>query len=179
MAMLLGESVGKTVEYRTRLDTKISATTRIEVVTEGILTRILQHDPSLHTYDLVIFDEFHERNLQADLGLALAFQTQSLFREDLRLLIMSATLDTRALSQQLQQAPVLTCTGKMFPVETRYLGAFEMNEFVQHVAKTIYRLLQTEHGNILVFLPGAGEIRRVEERLSILTLPQHTLITPL
>ena len=179
MARTLHESVGMTVGYRTRLDTKVSSTTKIEVVTEGILTRILQHDPSLHGYGLVIFDEFHERSLQADLGLALTLQTQSLFREDLRILIMSATLDTRVLSQQLKQAPVLTCKGKMFPVETRYLGTFEKNEFVQQVAKTIYRLLQTEHGNILVFLPGAGEIRRVEEHLSTLSLPQHTMITPL
>lgn len=179
MSMLLGESVGKTVGYRTRLDTKISATTRIEVVTEGILTRILQHDPSLHGYGLVIFDEFHERSLQADLGLAFTLQTQSLFREDLRLLIMSATLDTRILSQQLPQAPVLTCKGKMFPVETRYLGTFDKKEFARQVANMIYRLLQTEHGNILVFLPGAGEIQRVEEYLSAFSLPQQTLITPL
>ena len=148
-------------------------------MTEGILTRILQHDPSLHGYGLVIFDEFHERSLQADLGLAFTLQTQSLFREDLRLLIMSATLDTRILSQQLPQAPVLTCKGKMFPVETRYLGTFDKKEFARQVANTIDRLLQTEHGNILVFLPGAGEIQRVEEHLSAFSLPQQTLITPL
>ena len=98
MATLLGESAGVTVGYRTRLDTKVGPTTKIEVVTEGILTRILQHDPSLNEYGLVIFDEFHERSLQADLGLALTLQTQSLFREDLRLLIMSATLDIRTLT---------------------------------------------------------------------------------
>ena len=179
MARLLGEPVGGTVGYRTRLDTKIGSTTKIEVVTEGILTRILQHDPSLTEYGLVIFDEFHERNLQADLGLALTLQTQSLFREDLRLLIMSATLDTRTLSQQLKAAPVLTCEGKLFPIETRYSGSFEKREFAQQVAKTIHHLLKTESGNILVFLPGAGEIRRVEEHLAGLSLQQDTLIAPL
>lgn len=179
MARLLGEPVGDTVGYRTRLDTKIGSATKVEVVTEGILTRILQHDPSLTEYGLVIFDEFHERNLQADLGLALALQTQSLFREDLRLLIMSATLDTRTLSQQLKEAPVLTCEGKLFPIETRYRGSFEKREFAQQVAKTIQHLLKTETGSILVFLPGAGEIRRVEEHLAGLSLQQDTLIAPL
>jgi len=132
MATLLSESAGETVGYRTRLDTKIGPTTKIEVVTEGILTRILQHDPSLHDYGLVIFDEFHERSLQADLGLALTLQTQSLFRDDLHL---------RTLSQQLKGAPVLTCEGKMFPVETRYLGPLDHKDFPQQVAKSIYRLL--------------------------------------
>jgi ATP-dependent helicase HrpB len=179
MARLLHESVGVTVGYRTRLDTKIGSATKIEVVTEGILTRILQHDPSLNEYGLVIFDEFHERSLQADLGLALTLQTQSLFCEDLRLLIMSATLDTRTLSQQLKQAPVLTCEGKMFPVETQYIGSFEKRTFPHQVARTIQRLLNTETGNILVFLPGAGEIRRVEEHLKGLPLHQHLLIAPL
>ena len=179
MAMLLGESAGETVGYRTRLDSKIGPTTKIEVVTEGILTRMLQHDPSLHDYGLVIFDEFHERSLQADLGLALTLQTQSLFREDLRLLIMSATLDTRTLSQQLQGAPVLTCEGAMFPVETRYLGAFDSKDLTHHVAKMIQQLLKTDPGNILVFLPGAGEIRRVAQDLLTRSLPPQTLIAPL
>jgi len=179
MATLLRESAGETVGYRTRLDTKIGPTTKIEVVTEGILTRILQHDPSLNEYGLVIFDEFHERSLQADLGLALALQAQSLFRKDLRLLVMSATLDIRTLTQQMKHAPMLTCKGKLFPVETRYLGSFENREFTQQVTKTIQRLLKTETGNMLVFLPGAGEIRRVEEQLFALSLPQQTLITSL
>ena len=179
MARLLEESVGATVGYRTRLDTKIGTHTKIEVVTEGILTRILQHDPSLKDYGLVIFDEFHERSMQGDLGLALAFQTQALFRADLRLLIMSATLDTRTLSQQLKQAPKLTCKGKMFPVETRYIGSIEQKEYPQQIAKTIIHLLNTEIGNILVFLPGASEIHRVERQLAVCTLPEHTLITPL
>ncbi|TFG59297.1 MAG: DEAD/DEAH box helicase, partial [Nitrospirales bacterium] len=179
IARLLHESVGKTVGYRTRLDTKISSATTIEVVTEGILTRILQHDPSLNDYGLVIFDEFHERSLQADLGLALTLQTQSLFREDLRLLIMSATLDARTLVHSLKQAPVVTCEGNMFPIDTRYIGTFEKSTFAQQVANTIHRLLRTESGNLLVFLPGAGEIRRVEEHLAQSSLPQHVLIAPL
>jgi len=179
IARLLNESVGMTVGYRTRLDTKIGSATTIEVVTEGILTRILQHDPSLKDYGLVIFDEFHERSLQADLGLALTLQTQSVFREDLRLLIMSATLDARTLVHSLKQAPVLTCKGNMFPVDTRYIGTFEKSTFAQQVANTIHRLLHTEPGNLLVFLSGAGEIRRVEERLGQGTLPQHVLIAPL
>ncbi len=179
MARLLGESVGATVGYRTRLDTKIGSNTKIEVVTEGILTRILQHDPSLKEYGLVIFDEFHERSIQGDLGLALAFQTQTLFRADLRLLIMSATLDTQTLSQELKQAPMLTCEGKMFPIETRYIGSIEQKAFPQQIAKTIKNLLNTEIGNMLVFLPGASEIHRVERQLITFTLPEHTLITPL
>lgn len=179
MARLLGETVGTTVGYRTRLDTKIGPNTKIEVVTEGILTRILQYDPSLKDYGLVIFDEFHERSLQGDLGLTLTFQTQTLFRADLRLLIMSATLDTQALSQQLKQAPILTCKGHMFPVETRYIGSIEQQAFPQHVAKTIKQLLNTEIGHMLVFLPGASEIHRVEQQLTAFTLPEHTLITPL
>ena len=179
MAKLLHEPVGETVGYRTRLDTKIRSTTKIEVVTEGILTRILQHDPSLHEYGLVIFDEFHERNLQADLGLALCRQTQALFREDLRLLIMSATLDTRTLSQQLKHAPILTCKGRTFPVETRYVGLLDNKNFPHQIAKTIQQLLNTETGNLLVFLPGTGEIREVEEHLGRLPLPSNTHITPL
>ncbi|WP_342349995.1 ATP-dependent helicase HrpB, partial [uncultured Nitrospira sp.] len=179
MSDLLGEAIGTTVGYRTRLDTKIGPNTKLEVVTEGILTRILQHDPSLQNYGLVIFDEFHERNLQADLGLALCLESQKVFREDLRLLIMSATLDIPAISQQLKQAPVITCEGKMFPVETRYVGKPEDKNFDMQVAQTIHRLLMTEQGNLLVFLPGAGEIRRVERSLANLPLGPQILIAPL
>ncbi len=179
MARLLGQSVGETVGYRTRLDTKISSSSKIEVVTEGILTRILQHDPSLNDYGLVIFDEFHERNLQGDLGLALTLQTQLVFRTNLRLLIMSATLDTRTLSLQLKQAPVITCKGRAFPVSTRYIGTFQRREFPQQVARAIQQLLKTEQGNILVFLPGSREIRRVEQQLSAFSLPKYILIASL
>lgn len=179
MSNLLGEPIGTTVGYRTRLDTKIGPNTKLEVVTEGILTRMLQHDPSLQNYGLVIFDEFHERSLQADLGLALCLETQKVFRDDLRLLIMSATLDTTAISQHLAQPPVITCEGNMFPVETRYVGKPERNDFAQQVAQTILRLLKTEQGNLLVFLPGAGEIRHVERLLANLPLGPNTLIAPL
>ncbi|HNP59889.1 MAG TPA: ATP-dependent helicase HrpB [Nitrospirales bacterium] len=179
MSDLLGEAVGTTVGYRTRLDTKISPNTKLEVVTEGILTRILQHDPSLESYGLVIFDEFHERSLQADLGLALCLESRKVFREDLRLLIMSATLDIAAISQQLKQAPVVTCEGTMFPVETRYVGKPDVKNFAIQVAQTIHRLLKTEPGNLLVFLPGAGEIRRIERILADLPLGSHILIAPL
>ena len=179
MSDLLGETVGTTVGYRTRLDTKISPNTKLEVVTEGILTRLLQHDPSLQNYGLVIFDEFHERSLQADLGLALCLESRKVFREDLRLLIMSATLDSATISQKLRQAPVLTCEGKMFPVETRYVGRPEGKSFAMQVAHTIHRLLKTEQGNLLVFLPGAGEIRQVERLLADLPLGPQTRIAPL
>ncbi len=179
MSDLLDEAVGTTVGYRTRLDTKISPNTKLEVVTEGILTRILQHDPSLQNYGLVIFDEFHERSLQADLGLAFCLESQKVFREDLRLLIMSATLDIAAISQQLKQAPVITCEGKMFPVETRYVGKPDLKNFARQVAQTIHRLLKTEPGNLLIFLPGAGEIRQVEQFLSKLPLGPQILIAPL
>lgn len=179
MSDLLSEPIGTTVGYRTRLDTKIGPNTKLEVVTEGILTRILQHDPSLQNYGLVIFDEFHERSLQTDLGLALCLETRKVFREDLRLLIMSATLDTALLSKHLPQAPVITCEGNMFPIETRYLGKPEQKDFVTQVAHTIHRLLKTDEGNLLVFLPGAGEIRRVEQLLADLPIGPHTRITPL
>ncbi|HSF09968.1 MAG TPA: ATP-dependent helicase HrpB [Nitrospirales bacterium] len=179
MSDLLGETVGTTVGYRTRLDTKISPNTKLEVVTEGILTRMLQHDPSLQNYGLVIFDEFHERSLQADLGLALCLESQKVFREDLRLLIMSATLDSAAISQQLRQAPVISCEGRMFPVETRYVGKPDGKNFAMQVAQSIHRLLKTEQGNLLVFLPGAGEIRQVERLLADLPLGPHTRIAPL
>jgi len=180
IARLLNESVGKTVGYRTRLDTKISSATQIEVVTEGILTRILQHDPSLNEYGLVIFDEFHERSLQADLGLALTLQSQSLFRPDLRLLIMSATLDLQSLTPQLlKDAPVLTCEGSRFPVDTRYSGPLEKSTFTQHVARLIQNLLRTESGNLLVFLPGVREIQQVNEHLAQGSLPHQVLLAPL
>ena len=179
MSDLLGEPIGTTVGYRTRLDSKIGPNTKLEVVTEGILTRMLQHDPSLQKYGLVIFDEFHERSLQADLGLALCLETQKVFREDLRLLIMSATLDTTAISQLLTQLPVITCEGNMFPVETRYVGKPERKDFAPQVAQTILRLLKTDQGNLLVFLPGAGEIRRVERLLADLPLGPRTLVAPL
>ena len=120
MAELLGEEVGERVGYRTRLDSAIGPKTRIEVVTEGILTRLLQADPSLDGTGIVIFDEFHERSIHADLGLALSLESQSLFREDLRLLVMSATLDGKEVADLLGDAPIIKSFGRAYPVEVRY-----------------------------------------------------------
>ncbi|HEY7678416.1 MAG TPA: ATP-dependent helicase HrpB, partial [Candidatus Methylomirabilis sp.] len=171
MASLRGETVGQTVGYRIRLDTRVGPQTRIEVVTEAILTRLLQHDPSLAGYGLVIFDEFHERGLHADLGLVLCLEARRLFRPDLRLLAMSATLDAAPVARLLGEARVLSCEGRQHPVETRYLdrplpvdrpGAPALDRVV---AETVRRALAQEGGSVLVFLPGMAEIRRVERRL--------------
>src|SRR5215213_4793497 len=120
MADLLGERVGETVGYRVRMDTRVGPATRVEVVTEGILTRFLQADPALDGVGLVIFDEFHERNLQSDIGLALTLQTRAVLRPDLRVLVMSATLDGARVARMLGDAPIVTSEGRAFPVETRY-----------------------------------------------------------
>lgn len=160
MADLLKEEVGDTVGYRVRFETRVGAQTRIEVVTEGILTRMLQSDNSLETVGLVIFDEFHERSLQADLALALCCQIQNVLREDLRLLIMSATLDGDRLSALLNHAPVITSFGKQFQVEHRYSGVDTDTPLHVRMAKIIRRAFQENTGDILAFFPGAGEINR-------------------
>ena len=171
MASLRNETVGQTVGYRIRLDTRVGPRTRIEVVTEGVLTRLVQHDPSLANYGLVIFDEFHERSLHADLGLALCLEARRLFRPDLRLLVMSATLDGAAVAGLLGDGLVLSCEGRQFPVETRSAdrpvsvdrpGAPGLDRVV---AEAVRRALAQEPGGVLVFLPGMAEIRRVERRL--------------
>ena len=163
LAELLGEPVGQTVGYRIRLDSKVSAATRIEVVTEGILQRLLQDDPELPGVGVVIFDEFHERSLDADLGLALCVQTQQYLRDDppLRLLVMSATLDAEGVSRLLDDAPIITSQGRQYPVDIRYgapatLGRPNDAEVVQ----TVLRALDEESGSVLVFLPGMAEICR-------------------
>ncbi len=179
MATTLGEQVGETIGYRMRLDTKIGATTRIEVVTEGILTRLLQHDPSLNAYGLILFDEFHERSLQVDAGLALCLETQRLFRPDLRLLVMSATLDCGAVADLLGEAPVISCEGRLFPVETRYLDQPLSGHLDLAVVQAIRHALAQDEGSLLVFLPGMAEIRRVERRLSDSHLRPDVLIAPL
>ncbi|MBP2000995.1 ATP-dependent helicase HrpB [Paenibacillus shirakamiensis] len=163
-----GEQVGGTVGYRIRQESHTSANTRITVVTEGILTRMLQSDPSLPGVGLLIFDEFHERNLHADLGLALSLECQQLLREDLRILIMSATLDAEPISNLLNHAPIVQSSGTMFPVETRYLpqsksGSTQPME--QLMANTILAAIQRDKGSLLAFLPGVREIRRVEQQL--------------
>ncbi|THF74927.1 ATP-dependent helicase HrpB [Cohnella fermenti] len=166
MASTLGEKVGETVGYRVRMDTRVGPRTRIEVVTEGVLTRMLQSDPSLEEAGLVIFDEYHERSLQADLGLALALQCRALFREELRIAVMSATLEAEPVASLLGGAPVVRSEGRMYPVETRYApektqGATE----AETTAFVLRALSEQSAGDVLVFLPGAGEIRRVEARL--------------
>lgn len=179
MATLLGEEVGRTVGYRTRLDTRVSKETRIEVVTEGILTRLLQDDATLSEYGVVIFDEFHERSLQADLGLALVRECQQVLREDLRLIVMSATLNAAAMSRVLGDVPVLSCTGQNFPVDVRYRpappGRFALND---HLALVIREAVAQEKGSLLVFLPGEGEIRRLHETLDG-SLPADVMLAPL
>lgn len=179
MAVTLNESVGETVGYRMRLDTKIGSKTRIEVVTEGILTRLLQHDPSLDVYAIVLFDEFHERSLQADLGLALCIETQRLFRPELRLLVMSATLDCGPVGELLGQAPIIRCDGRMYPVETRYLEQPLSGPLDVGVTQVIRHSLVQDHGSLLVFLPGMADIRRVERKLDDAALGPNILIAPL
>ncbi|ACL94708.1 ATP-dependent helicase HrpB [Caulobacter vibrioides] len=166
MASNLGESVGDTVGFRVRLQSKVSARTRIEVVTEGVFTRMILDDPGLDGVAAVLFDEFHERSLDADLGLAFARDVQSVLREDLRLLIMSATLDGARISSLLNDAPVVESQGRMFPVDTRYLGRDERQRLEERVGRAVERALAEESGSILVFLPGQGEIRRAESWLN-------------
>lgn len=169
MASQLGEKPGCTVGYRTRLDTRVSGATRIEVVTEGILTRLIQNDPMLEDYAAVLFDEFHERSLQADLGLALVRESQEALREDLRVLVMSATLDTAPMARLLGDAPVLSSEGRAFPVEVLYRPVPGMQRHLQltdQVVAVITEALAQQSGSILVFLPGAGEIHRVAQALA-------------
>ena len=185
MAQLLGEPVGQTVGYRIRLDTCVSEHTRIEVITEGILTRRLQRDPGLEDVGLVIFDEFHERNLDSDLCLALALQGRELFREGppLKLLVMSATLDGEAVAALLGQAPLITSTGRQYPVEVNYGQAYQLREsIVGPVVSTIRRALSEQEGSVLVFLPGQREIRSVARQLAAgldAETQQQLLIAPL
>ena len=166
MAATLGEPVGQTVGYRVRMQSKVSAATRIEVVTEGVFTRMILGDPELAGVVCVIFDEFHERSLDADLGLALAMDAQRLLREDLRILVMSATLDGAAVARLLADAPVIESQGRVFPVDTRYLGRDERLRPEERAARAIERALAQETGSLLVFLPGQGEILRTAERLA-------------
>ncbi len=178
MAALRGERPGGLVGYRMRLETRVSAKTRIEVVTEGILTRMLQDDPGLSGVGLVIFDEFHERNLNSDLALALSLDVQRSLREDLRLLVMSATLDAQPVARLLRGAPVITGRGRMHPVEIRHRAhQAERRGLEGRVAGLIREALRDETGSLLVFLPGAGEIRRVEGLLE--ALPAGVSVAPL
>ena len=163
MAKSLGEPLGKRVGLTTRVDRKVSAGTVIEVITDGLFTRRILNDPELKGVGAVLFDEFHERRLNSDLGLALALECQGAFNEDLKLLIMSATLDTARVSSVFG-APVVESQGRMYPVETRYLGRSE-DRIEDRMAAAVRRALREETGSILAFLPGAGEIQRTAERL--------------
>ncbi len=165
MGKLLGERVGESVGYRVRMDTRVGPRTRIEVVTEGVLTRLLQHDPALADYGLVIFDEFHERSLHADLSLALCLEARQALRPDLRLVVMSATLDAPPVARLLGDAPLLTTAGRSFPVTTRYLPPARLR-IEMHVANTLRHVLAEEPGSVLAFLPGSGEIRKVAALLT-------------
>jgi ATP-dependent helicase HrpB len=160
-----GERVGGTIGFRVRGETRVSATTRIEVVTEGVLARMLQHDPSLDGIDTVIFDEFHERSLIADTALALVLGATAVLREDLAVLVMSATLDGVAVSALMGDAPVIESTGQSWPVETRYLPPRTGARLDVHVANVVRETLEGEPGSIQVFLPCAREIRRVADAL--------------
>src|ERR1700744_5746314 len=162
MAKTLGEKAGETVGYRVRMQARVSAKTRIEGVTEGVFTRMILDDPGLDGVAAVLFDEFHERSLDADLGLALARDTQGLLREDLRILVMSATLDGARVSALLGDGPVVEIQGRMFPVETRYAGRDQVAKLEEQIARLCLRVLGEEAGSQLVFLPGQGEIKRVE-----------------
>ncbi|MGH7880093.1 MAG: DEAD/DEAH box helicase, partial [Candidatus Binataceae bacterium] len=162
MASTLGEQVGDTVGLRVRFGSKITKRTRIEVVTEGVFTRLVLDDPSLEGIAAVLFDEFHERSLDADLGLALARDAQQGLREDLKILVMSATLDGARVAALLGNAPVVESEGRAFPVETRYLGRDLRARIENQVADAVGRALRSEQGSALVFLPGAAEIHRTE-----------------
>ncbi|HJS22471.1 MAG TPA: ATP-dependent helicase HrpB [Steroidobacteraceae bacterium] len=188
MAQTLGEPVGRTVGYRMRLDTKVSATTRIEVVTEGVLAALLQEDPALERFACVIFDEFHERSLQADLGLALTLDVQANLNEELRLLVMSATLAAEPVAELIGDAPIVRASGHSYPVETRHVApaaqrgrgtGADAETLTRRTTAAVLRALREEHGDALVFLPGAAEIRRVEADLRAAVLGRSTAVLPL
>ncbi|GAU08986.1 ATP-dependent helicase HrpB [Desulfoplanes formicivorans] len=180
MADLLGQQPGQEIGYITRLDTRTSKQARVEILTEGILTKRLQNDPELDDVGLIIFDEFHERSIHADLGLTLSLDVQENLREDLRILIMSATLDTRSLVHILgHKTPVITAPGQCHPVVTRYLPPERYQRIEHHTAAVIQKVLVDEPGSILVFLPGVPEISRVLGLLESADLPDHVRVVPL
>ena len=179
MAATLGEQVGDTVGLRVRFGSKVSRKTRIEVVTEGVFTRLILDDPGLNGVSAVLFDEFHERSLDADLGLALAREAQEGLREDIKLLVMSATIDGARVAKLLHDAPVIESQGRAFAVETRHLPRDAREPIEKPVAAAVMRALQADKGSLLVFLPGAAEIRRTEtllrERVSDPAIEIYTL----
>ncbi len=179
MAAMLGQEVGQAVGYRIRRETRVGPGTRVEVVTEGILTRMLQNDPALERAGLVIFDEFHERSLNADLGLALILDAQQALRPDLRILIMSATMDSAAVSRLLGGAPAVNGRGRQYPVQTQYQAGHSDLPIERQAADCAARALQEHCGSILIFLPGEAEIRRTLAALAARTLPSGTEVLPL
>jgi ATP-dependent helicase HrpB len=179
LAANLGEAVGATVGFRVRLESRVSAATRLEVVTEGVFARMILDDPGLEGVGLVIFDEFHERSLDADLGLALAEDCRRVLRPDLRLLVMSATLDGAAVAGLLGGAPVIASEGRSWPVETVHLGRDPGASVEEQAARAVRRALAETPGGVLVFLPGQAEIRRTAERLETAGLPGTVDLAPL
>jgi ATP-dependent helicase HrpB len=179
MAHLLGEPVGRSVGFRTRLETRVSRETRIEVVTEGILTRMLQDDSALPGIGCVIFDEFHERSLNADLGLALCLESQRNLREDLRIVVMSATLDMQPIARLLGDAPIVAARGRSFEVATLYVARRSEIAVELQTAHVIRAALREHDGDVLCFLPGAAEIRRVQRTLEESAMDGHVGVLPL
>mgnify|MGYP001569857346 CR=1 FL=1 len=179
MSQLRGENVGAMVGYRIRFESKVSKATRIEVLTEGILTRRLQNDPALEGVGLVIFDEFHERHLHADLALALCLDSQRGLRDDLKILVMSATLDGAAVSRLLNNAPIVSSEGRSFPVDVQYLPRDPEGRLPDVVAQAILRALGEHEGDVLAFLPGAWEIRRTQSHIEATLKNSQVDIYPL
>jgi ATP-dependent helicase HrpB len=180
LAELRDEEIGETIGYRMRGERRVGRATRVEVVTEGVLTRRIQRDPTLDGVGILIFDEFHERSLDADLGLALALRTRAMLRDDLRIVVMSATLDGagESVARLLGGAPIVTSHGRSFPVDTRYVEPRRELRIEGAVTNTIVEALRRDEGDVLVFLPGAGEIRRVEATLAE-RLDRDVIVTPL
>lgn len=178
MAATLGESVGETVGLRVRLQSRVSAKTRIEVVTEGVFARMILDDPSLEGVAAVLFDEFHERSLDADLGLALALDAQAGLREDLRILVMSATLDGARVAKLMDDCPVIISEGRAYPIETRHLPREPRSRIEDDMLRAIRTAVRAESGSILAFLPGQGEIRRLAQMLQD-QVPDDAEIAPL
>jgi ATP-dependent helicase HrpB len=179
MAATLDETVGQTVGYRMRLDSKISEVTRIEVITEALLARRILDQPDLPDIAAILFDEFHERSLDGDLGLALAIDVQTNLRDDLRIVVMSATLDGGRVAELLSDAPIIESDGKRFPVVLHHDGRDVRRPLEPHIIKVIQQALRDETGSILVFLPGAAEINRVGRLLDDLKLPPSITVPPL
>ncbi len=177
LAQQLGEQVGGRVGYRVRGETKVSHHTQLEIVTEGVMTRMIQNDPELNGVDLLVFDEFHERSIHADTALAFSLEVQEALRDDLKIVVMSATLDQTALQALLPTAAYIESDGRSFDVETRYLPLGNNDPLPVLMAKTIESLMQKESGSLLAFLPGVAAIKQVEERL--LHLPDNVEVCPL